>query len=162
MAPEHYNAYFGHEHPFRPWHVHPYLGYGGWGWGGRPVFWYGGFYWGFSIWPYEVGPYWWGYDDPIYIVIENDTYYAKDDQHPDQEIPLTPAVKQEEGTVRVTGGTPGDQVLIDKALVGYIGSLKDFKLPVGEHSIEVKGKGPYFGEDIMVLADQELTVDVGQ
>ena len=161
MAPEHYNSYFGHEHPFRPWHSHPYLGYSGYGW--HPHFWYGGFYWGFSLWPYEVGPYWWGYDDPIYIVVETDgCYYAKDDEHPNDEIKLTEASVQETGTVKIVDKVKGDSIYIDKALAGYTGDLKSFRLPVGEHSLEVKGQGPYFGEDIMVLADHELTVNVGQ
>jgi hypothetical protein len=158
MAPERYNSYFGHEHPFRPWHAHPYLGYG---WGGRhPCFWYGGFYWGFSIWPYEVGPYFWSYDDPVYIIVENGTYYVKDDQHPNDEIPLTVATTEETGTVKVISRTKGDPIYIDKALAGYTGELKSFRLPVGQHSIEVKGQGPYFGEDIMVVADHELKVEV--
>ena len=159
MAPERYNSYFGHGHPFRPFHSHPYLGYSGYGW--HPHFWYGGFYWGFALWPYEVGPYWWAYDDPIYIVVENDgCYYAKDDNHPSDEIKLTEASTQETGTVKVTGGTPGDSIFIDKALAGYVGDLKKFRLAVGEHTFEVKGKGTPFGEDIMVIADHELTVEV--
>jgi hypothetical protein len=156
----HYNAYFGQGHSFHPWHSHPYLGYGGWGWGGRPHFWYGGLYWGFSAWPYEVWPYYWDYDDSIYIVVENDTYYAKDDAHPERQIALTPAEKEDTGTVKVISRTEGDSIFIDKALAGYTGELKSFRLSVGQHTIEVKGQGPYFGEDIMVIADHELKVEV--
>ena len=158
MAPEHYNSYFGHEHPFRPWHSHPYLGYS-WGWHNHPCFWYGGFDWGFSIWPYDVSPYWWTYDDPIYIVVENDTYYAKNDEHPGEEIPLTVATTEPTGTVKIVSHTKGESILIDKALAGYTGELKSFRLSAGPQLSEVKWE-KYFGEDIMVIADHELTVEI--
>jgi hypothetical protein len=164
VSPARYNAYFGPAHTFCPWHGRPRPGWGwGWGYGGYPSFWYGGFYWGFSVWPYGVWPYFWEWDDPIYIIVDDSgTYYAKDGSHPDQQVPLNPEPKQEMGTVRVIGGTPGDPIFIDKALAGYVGGLKSFQLPVGEHSIEVRGKGPGFGEDILIFSDQELTVNVGQ
>ena len=159
MAPEHYNAYFGHEHTFFPFHAHPYFGYSAlW----HPCFWYGGYYFGFSVWPYEVGPWFWAYNDPIYIVVENDTYYAKDDLHPDQEVPLTVATTEPTGTIRIVDQVKGDSIYIDKSLAGYTGELKNFRLAVGQHTIEVKGHGPYFGEDVMVIVDHELTINVGQ
>ncbi len=155
-----YSAYFGRGHRFVPWHGSPYF-HGGRGWHGHRGFRYGGFYWGFDIWPYGVGPWWWGYDDPVYIIIEGGCYYAYDDLHPGQRVEVTPQPDREEtGTVVIRGGARGDQVLVDKALAGYIGELGAFSLPAGPHALEVKGRGPYFGEDIMVLAGHELDIDV--
>ena len=126
------NAYLGRAHQFSPWHGSPYFhrGWGrGWGWNGYPTFWFGGLYWGFDLWPYG-SPWYWGYSDPIYIVEEGDSYYAYDDLHPGQKAAVVPQPK-EEGTVVLKGGVRGDQVLVDKALAGYIGELVSFSLPAG-------------------------------
>jgi len=164
-----YSGYLGREHSFTPWNGHPYFrgGHGGgqggwghgWGWNGYPWFWFGGLYWGFDLWPYGY-PYYWGYSDPIYIEVDNDDgcYYAYDDLHPGQKAKVAP--QESTGTVVISGGVKGDQVLVDKALAGYIGELGTFSLPAGPHTLEVKGKGPYLGEDIMVIAGHELDIDV--
>ena len=163
MSSGRYNSYFGNSHQFRPhwgggWR--PGLGYG-FGWGhGYPRFWYGGFYWGFSAWPYGMWPYFWGYDDPIYVVVDGGDYYAKNDLHPDDSIKLSEEQKEETGTITVTGGCEGDSIFIDKGMSGSVGELKEFSLPIGAHVIEVRGKCPYFGEDITVIADHNLVVDV--
>jgi hypothetical protein len=156
-----YNGYLGRAHSFVPWNGHPYFfrgGYG-WGWNGYPLFWFGGLYWGFDLWPYGY-PYYWGYSDPIYIEVDNGCYYAYDDLHPGQKAEVTPQPRESTGTVVIRGGVKGDQVMVDKALAGYIGELGTFSLPAGPHALEVKGKGPYLGEDIMVLAGHELDIDV--
>ena len=164
ITPEHFAAHFGSDHQFHPWaQGHPAYGWShGWGWAGHPTFWYGGFYWGFNVWPYGVWPYFWGYDDPIYIVVENDQYYACDPQHPGQKIEVTNDQKEEVvfGKVEVVDNVDGESIFIDKGFAGLTGELRTFQLPAGPHTIEIKGNRPYFGEDITVLAGHKLVVNV--
>jgi hypothetical protein len=92
-------------------------------------------------------------------VVEDGNYYACDTLHPDQKVGVAPGQGEGTGWVRIEDKAYGDPVYIDGGLAGQTGDLKEFRLPAGPHTIEVKGKR-YLGEDVTVVADHVLVVEV--